>query len=81
METDYRAATVKQRPTSRRITPAEISVRYSMSAHSDDQKVSYFSSIGPDTLYVHSGVQKSKTFLCFTFIKLKNWLYAVLMMV
>ncbi len=25
-ETDYRAATVKQRPTSRRITPAEISV-------------------------------------------------------
>lgn len=28
VETDYRAATVKQRPTSRRITPAEISVRY-----------------------------------------------------
>lgn len=26
-EADYRAATVKQRPTSRRITPAEISVR------------------------------------------------------
>lgn len=25
-EADYRAATVKQRPTSRRITPAEISV-------------------------------------------------------
>lgn len=33
VEADYRAATVKQRPTSRRITPAEISVRYSMSAH------------------------------------------------
>lgn len=28
VEADYRAATVKQRPTSRRITPAEISVRY-----------------------------------------------------
>lgn len=27
-EPDYRAATVKQRPTSRRITPAEISVRH-----------------------------------------------------
>lgn len=33
VEADYRAATVKQRPTSRRITPAEISVRYSMYAH------------------------------------------------
>uniref|UniRef100_A0A673G6M5 SH3 and multiple ankyrin repeat domains 3a n=1 Tax=Sinocyclocheilus rhinocerous TaxID=307959 RepID=A0A673G6M5_9TELE len=31
VEADYRAATVKQCPTSRRITPAEISVRYSMS--------------------------------------------------
>lgn len=30
---DYRAATVKQRPTSRRMTPAEISVRYSMCTH------------------------------------------------
>lgn len=28
VEADYRAATVKQRPTSRRITPAEISVRH-----------------------------------------------------
>lgn len=32
VEADYRAATVKQRPTSRRITPAEISVRY----HTED---------------------------------------------
>jgi len=44
---DYRAATVKQRPTSRRMTPAEISVRYSMCAHthSNDHKVSHFSCI------------------------------------
>lgn len=33
VEADYRAATVKQRPTSRRMTPAEISVRYSMCIH------------------------------------------------
>lgn len=32
VEADYRAATVKQRPTSRRITPAEISVRYCICA-------------------------------------------------
>lgn len=32
-EADYRAATVKQRPTSRRITPAEISVRYHLDSH------------------------------------------------
>lgn len=33
VEADYRAATVKQRPTSRRITPAEISVRYRTDVH------------------------------------------------
>lgn len=33
VEADYRAATVKQRPTSRRMTPAEISVRHSMCTH------------------------------------------------
>lgn len=32
-EADYRAATVKQRPTSRRITPAEISVSATYTLH------------------------------------------------
>lgn len=32
-EADYRAATVKQRPTSRRITPAEISVSTAKALH------------------------------------------------
>lgn len=32
-EADYRAATVKQRPTSRRITPAEISVSATYTPH------------------------------------------------
>lgn len=36
-EADYRAATVKQRPTSRRITPAEISVSATYTLHADWQ--------------------------------------------
>lgn len=36
-EADYRAATVKQRPTSRRITPAEISVSATYTLHTGRQ--------------------------------------------
>lgn len=36
-EADYRAATVKQRPTSRRITPAEISVSATYTPHTGRQ--------------------------------------------
>lgn len=36
-EADYRAATVKQRPTSRRITPAEISVSATYTLHTERQ--------------------------------------------
>lgn len=51
---DYRAATVKQRPTSRRMTPAEISVRYSMCTH--QCKIQY--------VHTHSNYHKVSHFSC-----------------
>lgn len=49
-ETDYRAATVKQRPTSRRITPAEISVSGHTRRTLEDTNTP---SLQPATLHVH----------------------------
>lgn len=70
-EADYRAATVKQRPTIRRITPAEISV--SISTRSTLADRSMYARIYWHTyklhlsLFTHSitaGLHKSQQFTC-----------------